>query len=181
MYHIVPSPSHNCPVESCLTLSSFAANVSLYLDSNTSLIFQPGTHTVQSTLNITNVAEFSMMSYSTNWSSLHIICKESILSFFIFEAVDHIYITNFQFFGCDNAIFEIMISSFKGTLIKATVSNLILLGCIFENNGGSIIVISAEYSNITVAQTTFSNNTVSLILSAILSLLTVPLSVIEVC
>ena len=164
MYHIVPSPSHNCPVsESCLTLSSFAANVSLYLDSNTSLIFQPGNHTVQSTCSITNITEFSMTSYSTNQSSLHIICEESLLSFFIFEAVDHIYINDLKFFGCENTSFKI--SPIKSTIIKTTVSSLILLGCIFENNGGSIIVISAEYSNITVAQTTFSNNTVSSILS----------------
>ena len=167
MYHIVPSPSHDCPVESCLTLSSFAANVSLYLDNNTLLMFQPGNHTVQSQLNITNIAEFSMMSYSTsNQSSLHIMCKESIISFFIFEAVDHIYITNLKFFGYDNTVFEISPIIDKGLLIEATVSNLILLGCIFENNhGGSITMVSAKYSNITVAQTTFSNNTAFLILS----------------
>ena len=165
VYHIIPSPSHDCPVESCLTLSSFAANVSLYLDNNTSLIFQPGTHTVQSTLNIANVAEFSMTSYSTNRSSLHIICEGSLLSFFIFEAVDHIYINDLKFFGCENTIFKI--SPIKSTIIKMIVSNLILLGCIFENNEGTdrIILISAEYSNITVAQTTFNNNSVSSILS----------------
>ena len=163
VYHIVPSPSHDCPVESCLTLSSFAANVSL--DYSTSLIFQPGTHTVQSTLNIANVAEFSMTSYSTNRSSLHIICEESPLSFFTFEAVDHIYINDLKFFGCENTIFKI--SPIKSTIIKTTGSSLILLGCIFENNEGTdrIILISAEYSNITVAQTTFSNNSVSSILS----------------
>ena len=162
VYHIVPSPSHNCPVESCLTLSSFAANISIYLDSNTSLIFQPGTHTVQSTLNITNVAEFSMMSHQS-LTSLHIICKESILSFFIFEAVDHIYINNLKVFGCENTIFKI--SPIRSTMIKTIVSSLILLGCTFENNKGNITVISAEYSNITVAETTFSSNTVFLILS----------------
>ena len=165
MYHIVPSPSYNCPVESCLTLSSFATNISLYLDNNTLLMFQPGNHTVQSNLSITHVAEFSMLSHSTNQSSLHIMCKESMFSFFIFEAVDHIYITNLKFFGCDSTLFEI--SPIKRIIyIEATVSNLILLGCLFENNhGGSITMISAKYSNITVVQTTFSNNTDSLILS----------------
>ena len=163
MYHIVPSPDHDCPVQSCLTLSSFAANVSQYLESNTSLIFQPGNHTVHSELNITNVAEFSMMSHSTNQSNLHIICEESSISFFIFEAVDHIYITDLKFFGCKNTV--VVIPLFHSTLIKTIASSLIFLGCTFENNEGSITVISAKYSNITVAQTIFSNNTVSLILS----------------
>ena len=168
MYHIVPSPSHDCPVESCLTFSSFAANVNLYLDSNTSLIFQPGNHTVQSTLNITNITEFSMTSYSANKSSLHIICETSLQSLiiFTFEAVDHIYIINLKFYGCEQKIFIEQDS----VLIETIASSLILLGCIFENNEGSITVISAEYSNITVAQTTFSNNTVSLILSFVFSI-----------
>ena len=89
VYHIVSSPDHHCPIESCLTISSFAANVSLYLDNNTSLIFQPGNHTVHSELNVTNVAEFSMTSYSAKESSAGITCGSSLLSIFIFEAVEH--------------------------------------------------------------------------------------------
>ena len=167
VYHIVPSPSHDCPVDSCLTLSSFAANVSLYLDNNTSLIFHPGNHTVQSILSIINVAEFSMTSYSANQSSLHIIRETSLqsLNFFTFEAVDHICIINLKFYGCEQKIFEIEFFKQDSVLIETIASSLILMGCIFENNEGSITVISAEYSNITVAQTTFSNNTVSFILS----------------
>ena len=165
VYHIVPSPSHDCPVESCLTLSSFAANVSLYLDNSTSLMFQPGNHTVQSTLNITNVAEFSMTSYSANQSRLHVICETPLPSFFMFEAVGRIYISNLNFFGCEQKILEIDFVEFKSILIETIASSLILQGCIFENNEGSVTVISAEYSNITVAQTTFSNNTYSSILS----------------
>jgi predicted outer membrane repeat protein len=90
---------------------------------------------------------------------------ETLMSFFMFEAVDHIYITNLKFFGCENTIFELGFIEFDSILIETIVSSLILLGCTFENNEGSIIVISAEYSNITVAQTTFSNNTVSSTLS----------------
>ena len=169
VYHIVPSPSHDCPVESCLTLSSFIDDVSLYLDNNTSLIFQPGNHTMRSKLNITNVTEFLMTSYSAmaNQSSLHIICETPLLSCFIFEAVDYVYITslNFNFFGCEQKIFEIDFTEQESILIEAIASSLMLLGCTFENNEGSIIMISAGYSNITVTQTTFSNNTVFSILS----------------
>ena len=112
VYHIVLSLIHHCPGESCLTLSSFAANVSLHLDNNTSLIFQPGNHSVQSKLNITNVAEFSMISYSANQLNLGIICESSLLlSFFIFEAVDHVYITNLNFLGAK-------IQSLKLALLK---------------------------------------------------------------
>jgi predicted outer membrane repeat protein len=83
----------------------------------------------------------------------------------MFEAVDHIYIADLKIFGCENTIFEISPWAIKSTLIEATLSSLILLGCIFEINEGSITVISAKYSNITVAHTAFSNNTVFSILS----------------
>jgi predicted outer membrane repeat protein len=84
----------------------------------------------------------------------------------MFETVDHIYISNLKFFGCENTILEIGPWAIESTIIDATLSSLILLGCVFENNQGRITAISAKYSNITAAQTSFSNNTVvSLILS----------------
>ena len=104
VYHIIPSPDHHCPVESCLTLSSFAANVSHYLDSNISLIFQPGNHTVHSELNVTNVSGFSMTSYSAKQSIADITCGSLLLSIFIFEAVDHVYISNLKIFGYKNTV-----------------------------------------------------------------------------
>ena len=164
VYHIIPSPDHHCPVESCHTLSSIAANASQYLNSNTSLIFQPGNHTVYSELNITNVAEFSMTSYSAKQPSVGITCGSSLLSIFIFEAVDLVYISKLKLFGCKNTIIEI--EPIESTLIIVTsiVSNLILVECIFENNEG-VIAISAMYSNITVAQSIFRDNSVVFIFS----------------
>ena len=163
VYHIVSSPDRHCPVESisCLTISSFAANVSLYLDNNTSLIFQPGNHTVHSEFNVTNVAEFS----SAKESSAGITCGSSLLSIFIFEAVEHIYISNLKLSGYKNTIIET--EPIESTLIIVTtiISNLMLLDCTFENNEGGIIMISAMYSNITVAQTTSRDNHVTFILS----------------
>ena len=148
MYHIVPSPDHHCPVESCLALSSFAANVSLYLDRNTSLIFQPGNHTVHSELNVTNVTEFSMTSYSAKQSSVGITCDKLLSLLFFFEAVDYVHLSNLKFFGCESTLSEI--GPTEHTLIKAILSNLILLEYTFESNKGRIVIISAEYSNITI-------------------------------
>ena len=163
VYHIVPSLNHHCPVESCLTLSSFADNTSLYLDSNTSLIFQMGNHTVHSKLTVTKVINFSMTSYSTKWSSTGIICNSYSWSEFTFEAVDHVYVSDLNFFGCERKIFRSRFAIVPSdiTLITVTVSNLVLLRCTFEYNEGTSM-ISAEHSNITIAQNTFRNNSVIL-------------------
>ena len=163
VYHIIPSLDHHCHVESCLTLSSFVANSTMHLDSNTSLIFQPGNYTMHSQVNVTNAAEFSMISYSAKQSSVAIICDLLLLpdSLFIFEAVDYVKISNLKFLGCEIKYF----SAYRRTLIiEATVSNLIFLECTFEGNKG-ISLISAKYSNVTITQSTFRGNDVIHILS----------------
>ena len=125
VYHIVPSPDHCCPVEPCLTLSSFAANVSLHLDNNTLLIFQTGNHSLYSSFNIhiTNVVNFSMISASnsTKDSNAGIICKNSSKTDFIFEAIDVVYINRLNFIGCEH-IFDVF--DYYNMLISVAASNL---------------------------------------------------------
>ena len=147
VYHIVPSPSHHCPVESCLTLSSFASNTSLYLDNNTSLIFQPGNHTTHYKLNVSGVVSFSMIS---NQSRAGITCENDSEPRFIFNAVNHVHVSNLKFFEC---YCDVNCSK----LIILTASSLVLLKCIFEDNVGTG-VINAANSNITIAQNTFKDN-----------------------
>jgi predicted outer membrane repeat protein len=97
-------------------------------------------------------------------SSAGISCGSSLLSIFTFEAVDHVYISNLNLFGCKNTINEI--EPVESTLIMITsiASNLVFLECTFENNEG-VIMISAMYSNITIAQTTFRDNHVIFLLA----------------
>ena len=97
VYHIISSLNHDCPVKSCLTLSSFAANASLYLESNTSLIFQLGNHTIHSKLNVTGVVDFSMIS---DQSRAGITCENDSEPGFIFNAVNHVHVSNLKFFEC---------------------------------------------------------------------------------
>ena len=46
VHYITPSPATQCPGESCLTLSTLAANSGDYFDSNTTLVFLEGSHTL---------------------------------------------------------------------------------------------------------------------------------------
>lgn len=62
MYSITPSPSDPCTTEHCLTLSQFAANSSNYLANDTTLIFAPGNHSLDSELIIENAHSLSMFS-----------------------------------------------------------------------------------------------------------------------
>ena len=155
VYHIVPSPDHHCPVESCLTLSSFTANTNLYIDNNTSLIFQPGNHIIRSILTVTDVIDFSMMSVA-NQSRAGITCKNNTKPGLIFNAVNHVHLSNLKFFECYCDI-RYNSSDHGIKLITLTASSLVLVKCIFENNVGTSL-IKATHSNITIVQSTFKDN-----------------------
>ena len=155
VYHIIPSPSHHCPIDSCLTLSSFVADANLYLDSNTSLIFQPGSHVIHSKLNVSGVVNFSMTSVASQ-SRAGIICKNFTKPGFIFNATNHVHVSSLKFFEC---YCDTNCNSFDQgiKLFTLTASSLVLEKCIFQNNVGTG-VITATNSNITIAQSTFKDN-----------------------
>ena len=159
VYHIVPSPDHHCPVESCLTLSSFAANASHYLDNNTSLIFQPGNHIIRSKLNVTDVVNFSMIS---DQSRADITCENDSKAEFIFNGVNHVHVNNLKFYEChcDNYD-DYDYLSYDINMITLTASSLVLVKCTFEDNVG-LAMINAENSNITIEHSIVKNNQILL-------------------
>ena len=153
MYHIVPSPDHHCPIESCLTLSSFATNVSQYIESNTLLLFQPGNHVMRSKINITGIVNFSMISISPLRAGLTCENNSEPRVMFIFNTVQHVHVRNLRLFECkyvfgDKILFTLMASSLE------------LVNCIFENNIRTSM-INARNCNITIAQCTFKDNVLS--------------------
>jgi hypothetical protein len=61
-YYITPSLSVDCPGDPCLTLPQFAANSTNYLgnETNVSLSFLPGNHSLDGELSLSNADNFSM-------------------------------------------------------------------------------------------------------------------------
>lgn len=90
-YHIIPSVGHFCPEDPCLTLSQFADNSSVYIDSNTTLIFTSGTHSFNSFVTIENVDTVSMFSNTSSTISL---------LWFSFSSVSNIFISSLTFLHC---------------------------------------------------------------------------------
>ena len=111
---------------------------------------------MHSPLYIINVFNFSMTSYAIKESSAGIICERSSRSKFIFDAVDHVYISNLNFFGCKHNDYTTRSFSYS-TRITLTASNLILLECTFEDHNRTSL-ITGTHSNIVIAQCTFRDN-----------------------
>ena len=151
----------------CLSLSQFAANPSGYHNSNTTLVFRPGTHYLTVTLTVSNVEHFSMHAET---SDVQILCTNAS---FHFSHSRHIDVASIEFIGCasnhieDIAEFVLQNTIFRsgmtmsGGVIHSVASNITIATSIFHSNvatwqGG---VIRSRSSVITISACRFDNNT----------------------
>lgn len=85
----------------CLSLSQLAHNVSKYLRANTTLIFLPGNHSLESELLTANVSVLTMFSIN---SSVMIICDH--FGRFEFDNIGIVNISGLTFLGCTGSKFK---------------------------------------------------------------------------
>ena len=183
VYYISPDL---CTVQPCLTLSQFAANLSYYLHSNTTLVFLPGTHYLRKVnLTLSNVEDFMMKSGS---STAQIKCTND--SSMYFSQSQCIHITNLEFIGCGGNqvrhVEEFLVNNTKfegqhnsGTALELIETAAKIVNSTFVSNrkgsyrkfavidpwsghtidvfiGGAIIATNS--TNITISQSRFEDN-----------------------
>ena len=146
VYHIKKSTNVSCPEEPCLTLPQLAANIETYLESNTTIIFLPGNHHLDSYINISAVSNLSIYSSSISSCCPTVLCEQNAGT--IFLEIDYVYIGYMKFIGCnshqaiavnmfilDNAIFLYHSES----AFQFISSNAEIVRCSFIlNTGGSL-------------------------------------------
>ena len=126
------------PVSKCFTLSQFAANSNSYLKQNTTLILQPGNHTLNSVLLVSNVMKFSMITGTAN-----IACTPS--GKLRLQMVQYAIIENVLFTHCvDNVISNVE---------YLTLSRLVFLGPSIRVSGTGVHINNAS---VTIHQCSFS-------------------------
>ena len=102
VHHITPSPNVLChQEESCLTLSQFAANSSSYHgnETNISLHFLPGNHSLDRELSLTYVDSFSMTKDAQDNKTLFVECTSQSGRLDINEII-FASIKDLHFIGC---------------------------------------------------------------------------------
>ena len=103
VHYITPT---QCPVEeSCLTLSTLAANINNYLNSNTTVVFLEGNHILDSGLVVSNID--GSLTLSTNGSgtgsgTAAIVCSENIS--LEFSNITKLQISGLEFIGCSSKV-----------------------------------------------------------------------------
>ena len=148
-HYITSSTSERCLIEPCLTLAQFANNTSEYLDSNTTLIFKPGNHTLNSQLTVSMVANFSIIPYSLSVTSdTNVVCG-SFGRLDIYN-VSIISILGINFIGCvSNRVISVRHLSVENScfLGHENVSGRALQ--IIDTNGSIVDNLFAEMVNST--------------------------------
>ena len=164
-YHIKPTPDTPCPAEPCLTLSEYAQ--SPFLTSNTTLIFLPGSHSLDRDIAVTNVTRFVMVGDSASSPQItsRIVCDGShLLTFFNISQL-HIYFL--QITSCGSVtVPAVSVVSVSQVQILGSVfgtASLLVIGSMlncsgtnFSNSLGTGLVLSKDY--VELHSSVFSNN-----------------------
>ena len=122
--------SQHC--QNCLTLTQFALNVSHYLNRNTTLILQPGNHTLHSSILVSNVHTFTLYHEAHHGSSLK--CEQS--SKLLFDSVRKVNISNLNLTECfNNKVLRVN---------NLVMSNLSFYGSFFVTSGTALELVESS-------------------------------------
>ena len=103
-YYVAPS-TNTCPFESCLTLSHIAALLqNESMESDVSLVFLPGNHTLDIPLLVENANSFRMEMIGNYSDDTKIECNHEKGFNFEIGNVTDVYISGLQFIGCSTSL-----------------------------------------------------------------------------
>ena len=185
-YYVKPTNDTQCPGEPCLTLSQYIQESGKYFISNTTMLFLPGEHQLDSTFLVENVASFALQGDTSSLPELpsKVFCN-STMGNFQFSLVQQLDIRALHFFLCSlneafigplgQAIFVLITEDFhletcilelnpSEALYLDSITNGSLLNNTFVGNeaiseGAAITVYG---STVTFSNNSFSNNKVNL-------------------
>ena len=100
-YYVKPTNDTLCPGEPCLTLSQYIQESGKYFISNTTMLFLPGEHQLDSTLLVENVSSFALQGDTSSLPELTSkIVGINRMGNFRFSRVQHLDIRALHFFLC---------------------------------------------------------------------------------
>ena len=177
VYHIISTPSIQCPAGECLSLSMVADNTSYYLDANVTLIFHHGNRNLESDLYFSNMDHLIV----TELISATILCSNN--ASLMFSNIHQIRITGLEFIGCRGTVefvehFTLENAGFhdvnSGSALQIIQTYADIIGTVFTYNtmgtykseisfydpsgarvGGALIVTE---SNLIITNSTFDSN-----------------------
>ena len=145
VHYITPSPDDPCPQNSsCLTLSQFTARSS-HNETDISLLFLPGNHTLDRELLLAQVNNFSMTKEGLDNETVYVECSTHYGRFRISETTS-VSLKNLHFIGCgSNSVSQVKWLTITGTTFQGV------------QNRNTVLELN-EVSNATIVETYFHSN-----------------------
>ena len=147
-YYITPSLSVHCPGDPCLTLPQLAANSTSYLgnETNASLSFLPGNHSLDGELSLSHADNFSMIKVIGGNGTVFVECGSQSGRFNISETTFAM-IKDLHFVGC-------------GGNRVSQVEQFIVEDTIFEGvEGRGTALVLNQVTDASIARSSFLSNT----------------------
>ena len=139
VYYIISSENELCQVDFCLTLSEFASNTSGYLYVNTTLIFQPGYHILDSKFIVSTIQSLQLMKLALVQTPT-IQCEPSATFSFIEIGVVHI--KELKFVNCSSNLVRL-------------VQTFLVLDAYFVGQENSSSALQIDKTRVVIERTSF--------------------------
>ena len=186
VYYVVPSQETQCEDYPCITLTQFASIYSLYIETtNTTLVLEPGNHTLSASLIVRSISRFTIVSNSshipmimcstyariafTNIFVVHIRGIWFIECGFSFDNVKRLILKNDIFMGysehpCGTAL---QLNLTTATITQCSFVDLVGTIRNFSTSGVTLYVsvggaITLFQSSLTIIRSTFRGNSATL-------------------
>ena len=178
-YYVTPTPDTPCPVDACLSFVEHTRQGGGHLE-NATLVFLPGTHTIESSIEIGNLTSLTLLGNSSSLPQVtsRIVCSQP--ASISFQCIENLFISalgivscgfndytsgfSYNYYGSGAAVKAKLCGSeydFQGAAVVAkSVQNLTISNCHFQNNtnlvyGGALAVGGGT---LTISQTIFKYN-----------------------
>ena len=157
-YYIIPTPNTPCPVDSCLSFVEHTRQGGGHLE-NATLVFLPGTHTIESSIEIGNLTNLMLLGNSSSLPQVtsRISCSQP--ASISFQYIENLFISALGIVSCGSENSENVV--YGAAVVAELVQNLTISNCLFQNNtnldgeGGALAVVS---SSVAVLQSIFESN-----------------------
>ena len=177
-YYVKPTNDTQCPGEPCLTLSQYIQESGRYFVSNTTMLFLPGEHQLDSTFLVENVASFALQGDTSSLPELtsEIVCSKN----FKFSLLQRLNIRVLHFFQCSLGVSNtedfhletcILESSPSAALNLGSITNGSLLNNTFVGNKALLqgAAMNVHSSAVMLTNNSYINNEGMLSLSIIVA------------
>ena len=176
VYCVTPTatPCSSCPHNNhCATLSEYTQEAELYFTSNTTIVFLPGDHVLDTNITVTNVDRLAMRGESSSGYRATIVCSGSVG--INFTNIAEFKIDSLAFTSC-NRKYAIVLPDISQTnvfqpdnlslilhavLLLHSTQSAELVNCSFHDNLGTALVVNN--TNITLRGNKFIHNKYNLL------------------